>query len=718
MNVADTSAPVVVLNAYTHCGVSVIRSLGRLGVPVYAVHETRKAPSLRSRYCRGVFELSLASRSAAASVESLVRVAETIGERPLLIPTEDVSCLFLADNSDELEQAYRFPEQPRGLARALSSKREMYTLCKKFDVPTPEASFPTSREDVIQFAQAATFPLMVKPVDNRDFQDFPGAGKAIARDRSELVEICDRLSRGGPLPEIVMQEFIPGGADSVWMFNGYFNRESKCLIGITGKKLRQYPPYVGQTSLGICESNTAVLHTTQQFMRSLGYRGILDIGFRYDLRDGRYKLLDVNPRIGSAFRLFVGEDDLDVARAFYLDMTGQPIPKTDARESRKLFVENYDLVASLKYVRDGNLGLREWISSLRGVEECAWLAADDLRPFGAMWIDSAAYVLSEARTRWRKRWTSQRRAASTYRRKVETNRGESARLGGQATPVAPRQRRVNEHFAYATPYWDDVYERKDLDGVVYREREERVVTLIDSLQLATGSSVLEVGCGAGRLTLALAQRRYRVRAIDSVPSMVETTQRRLRRASAAAAVDVGDAHALAEADGTASLVVAVGVVPWLVEPSQAMAEMARVASVGGYVLVSSDNRARLTHLLDPRFHPLALPLKRALNGAIRWLGFWSDRPESYARTHYLHELDELVARAGLVKVAGQTVGFGPFTILGRPIFSEGAAITLHRRLQRLADHHQIPFLRTLGSNYLVLAEKAQPTPVASAVSTN
>jgi D-aspartate ligase len=172
---------------------------------------------------------------------------------------------------------------------------------------------------------------------------------------------------------------------------------------VTGKKLRQYPPYVGQTSLGVCEPNRTVSETTQTLMREVGYRGILDIGYRYDARDGKYKLLDVNPRIGAAFRLFGAENGLDVARALYLNMTGQAVPAAGETRNRKWLVENYDLVASLRYYRDGRLSLRDWISSLRDVNESAWLAADDLRPFGAMWVASAAYAVRQARSRWRRR---------------------------------------------------------------------------------------------------------------------------------------------------------------------------------------------------------------------------------------------------------------------------------------------------------------------------
>jgi predicted ATP-grasp superfamily ATP-dependent carboligase len=119
---------------------------------------------------------------------------------------------------------------------------------------------------------------------------------------------------------------------------------------------------------------------TLKFMRAVAYRGILDIGFRYDARDGQYKVLDVNPRIGATFRLFVGQNGIDVARALYLDLMGQPVPRANAREGRKWFVEDLDLVSACRYYHDGKLTIREWIASFRGVEEAAFLAHDDLLP--------------------------------------------------------------------------------------------------------------------------------------------------------------------------------------------------------------------------------------------------------------------------------------------------------------------------------------------------
>jgi predicted ATP-grasp superfamily ATP-dependent carboligase len=119
-------------------------------------------------------------------------------------------------------------------------------------------------------------------------------------------------------------------------------------------------------------------------MKAVGYRGPLDIGYKYDARSGQYKAIDVNPRIGRTFRLLVDTIGMDVARALYLDLTGQPVVTGQLREGRKWVVENFDLLSSPRYCRDGKINPWQWIRTYRDVEEAAWFARDDLAPFIAM----------------------------------------------------------------------------------------------------------------------------------------------------------------------------------------------------------------------------------------------------------------------------------------------------------------------------------------------
>ena len=77
---------------------------------------------------------------------------------------------------------------------------------------------------------------------------------------------------------------------------------------------------------------------------------------------------------------------MDVVRALYCDLTGQPFTVGKLQEGRKWLVEPFDIVSSFRYWRDGNLKLANWIRSFKGVEEAQWFARDDMRPFWMVWL--------------------------------------------------------------------------------------------------------------------------------------------------------------------------------------------------------------------------------------------------------------------------------------------------------------------------------------------
>ena len=383
ITIPDTDTPVVVLKLYHYLALGVVRSLGRMGIPVYGIEHHRRSPGINSRYCRENFFWDIDGSSPEATTEFLLRVGRKIGRRSLLIHTADESAQLVADYAGVLKERYIFPLKTPELVRALVSKKEMFFLAKKHGIPTAETLFPNCRDDVFRFLDTVTFPVMLKGIDGRLLEERTGRKMAIVRTREELIAMYDQME-DAEHPNLMLQEYIPGGDDTVWMFNGYFNGDSDCLFGITGKKIRQAPVYMGYTSLGICLHNETVDTMTRDFMKRLGYRGILDIGYRYDARDGRYKVLDINPRIGATFRLFVGDDGMDVARAEYLDLTGQKVPASNMRQGRKWVVFDRDVISSVRYYRDGKLSIGEWIRSFRGVEETAYYASDDPIPFFLM----------------------------------------------------------------------------------------------------------------------------------------------------------------------------------------------------------------------------------------------------------------------------------------------------------------------------------------------
>lgn len=374
----------------------IARSLGRLGVRVHGVHSDLRTSAFASRYFVRRHPWDFARASPASSVEFLLDLRTELGRHAVLIPTTDDTALLVADYAAELRNVYRFQDNPPALVYRLRRKWELFRLAKCHGVPTPKTLLPRSVQEARRFAEQIEFPLLLKASDGARLEARAMQKMVIVRTADELTENYSRMEDPAG-PNLMLQEYVPGGDDAVWMFNGYFNRKSECVAGFTGKKIRQHPIHTGATSLGICLRNDVIHKLTTVFMSTLGYQGIIDMGFRYDARDGLYKLLDVNPRIGATFRLFVGADGTDVARLLYLDLTGQPLPLTALVEGRKWLDENRDFFSSREYRREGSLTIATWLRSLRGVRETVWLACDDLVPAVLM-------VLELARRAIRKFW--------------------------------------------------------------------------------------------------------------------------------------------------------------------------------------------------------------------------------------------------------------------------------------------------------------------------
>jgi ubiquinone/menaquinone biosynthesis C-methylase UbiE len=272
---------------------------------------------------------------------------------------------------------------------------------------------------------------------------------------------------------------------------------------------------------------------------------------------------------------------------------------------------------------------------------------------------------------------------------------------------AEHQALVDTHFHSRVTQWRDVYEQQDVEGAIYRKRLDIVLRWIDELAIPTGEKVLEIGCGAGRCTVALAQRGYLIHATDSVEGMVNSTQEHATEAGVSSSVTTsrGDAHNLAFPDGSFGLVLAIGVIPYLHFPQKGLSEMARVLRPGGFLLVTAGNRWRLNDVLDPWSCPPLQPAKRVIGAVFR--RFRKGRPDDAElplRLDLLRELDRWLLLAELSKIKATTVGFPPIRFGGRSIFGEQTSIRLNNRLQELVDRN-VPWIRSSGMDYIVLAKK-------------
>lgn len=266
-----------------------------------------------------------------------------------------------------------------------------------------------------------------------------------------------------------------------------------------------------------------------------------------------------------------------------------------------------------------------------------------------------------------------------------------------------RKSDVNAYFQARSSYWQEVYTKPGVQAEIIRDRHNAVLNWVDGLALPPGIRVLEVGCGAGFMSIAFIERGFHVCAIDSVAAMVELARRNAEESGVSSnfSCSVGDVYSLAFDDASFDLVLAIGVIPWLEQAESAIREMARVTKPGGYLILTTANYNGLASLLDPIICPVLEPLK--LNAKKLFVRLGLRQPIPHKVYHGNRSFDRTTRCLGLVKLKGMTRGFD-FSFLRRAILPEPLATTINRKLQRLADRGS-PIIRSMGKAYIVLTRK-------------
>jgi len=356
-----------------------MRSLRPLGARVYGLAHDEVSIAGSSRFCAGTFAAGRNGRplgfAEAVILEQLLEAGRRLGSGSVLIAGSDEWSVFVATHSRVLGEYFRFPVTSLGLTEMLASKSGLHDLARLHGVPTPRIAIPSGEAQLGAVAKTLRFPVMLKPIVSR-----PGSqGLELAETREQLAALYASMNDPG---NIACQEYIPGTDLDVWIFNGYFDRRSQCLAAFTGRKIHQHPAKMGLCALGVSAENREVIALTERFLGRLGYQGIVDIGYRWDRRDDCYKVLDINPRLGGAFRMFVDANGLDVARAMYLDMVGEKVPRVIPQDGRKWVLEAGEMLSFRHYRRDG-MSWRDWLAAMRGVREGATFSIRDPGPFVA-----------------------------------------------------------------------------------------------------------------------------------------------------------------------------------------------------------------------------------------------------------------------------------------------------------------------------------------------
>jgi len=266
------------------------------------------------------------------------------------------------------------------------------------------------------------------------------------------------------------------------------------------------------------------------------------------------------------------------------------------------------------------------------------------------------------------------------------------------------QQNVDKKFNAETAYWQKVYKRTDVLGEIYRGRQTVLLKIVDSLGFSNDANILDVGCGAGFLSISLANRGFIVDTVDNALAMVGMAELNVKRLGLESRVRVkaGDVHRLPFPAASFDLVIGLGVVVWLHDLDKALSEFRRVLKPGGFVVLNVTNS--WSEIIRWWFDMPNL-LRCKVNQTLKKVGLMQTRLKGIPKRRYYSadEFGRYLCEAGFEKVEYSGFGFGPFTWFGREIFPRVGVLT-QLKLQNYSES-RLRFLKKFSSQLVFSAKK-------------
>src|SRR5262249_60620140 len=178
---------------------------------------------------------------------------------------------------DDLEVLTPFPDW--SLLERVQSKRAQLgeAAAAGLGIPTPDPG---------------TFPVIVKPDRSVEFKRRYKRQAFRCETQAELDDALAKTEEVGP----IVQELVPGGDDTLYTVASYLDADGRALGVFCGRKLRQTPPGVGTCRVGEAVWVEEAVDAALTLLRAFGYRGLSQVEFKRDPRDGRCRLVESNRR--------------------------------------------------------------------------------------------------------------------------------------------------------------------------------------------------------------------------------------------------------------------------------------------------------------------------------------------------------------------------------------------------------------------------------------
>jgi predicted ATP-grasp superfamily ATP-dependent carboligase len=293
-------------------------------------------------------------------------------------PTREETVAALARHRDELTESYRIPTPRWDVTKWAWDKRNTYRRAAELGIPAPRTWYASQLDDV--GAIDGEPPFAIKPAIK---EHFIYATKCKAWRADSRAELDTRFREAAALVgtgEVIVQELIPGSGRRQLAYCAFF-RDGRAQASMTVRRLRQHPPEFGRASTYVETVDLPELEElSERFLRAIDNYGLVELEYKQDERDGRYKLLDVNARTWG-YHTVAQCAGVDFPYLLYADQLGLPAPDAARTRPGVFWIRlATDVPTALVELVGGRMDWRGYLRSLRVSNVESVFTRDDPRP--------------------------------------------------------------------------------------------------------------------------------------------------------------------------------------------------------------------------------------------------------------------------------------------------------------------------------------------------
>jgi len=369
--------PAIILGGGANA-LSVARNLGRMGVGVYCLDE----PEMLVRYSRYCHPLH-AALDREADVKAVwdhyllnERSHELHGS--VLLACSDPGIEFIAGHRLALKERFILDDSYPPAQLAMLDKFQTYQAAVAAGVPTPGFALAGDEDEMRAMGRQLSFPVIVKPCSSHVFEGVAGKKLIIATNVDEAAAAVRTITATGT--RCMLVEMIPGPDDRLCSYFTYLDGESQPLFHFTKRIIRRYPALMGAACYHVTDWIPEAVELGNRLFRQVGLRGIANVEFKRDIRDGRLKLIECNARF-TASDCLVAKSGFDIAAFVYNRLIGAAVPSMAyRRRSLRLWDPIRDFQAFRSLHEERKLSLGVWLASVAHGQTFAYFQWSDPLP--------------------------------------------------------------------------------------------------------------------------------------------------------------------------------------------------------------------------------------------------------------------------------------------------------------------------------------------------